>query len=50
MLGAILRQLVGGGNITEDMGKAFEDAIAKFGWVSPEALKLLKTVETAIVR
>ena len=49
MLGAILRLLVGG-NIPENIRKAFEDAKGHFGGVRPEVPKLLEMVKMAITQ
>ena len=48
MLGAMLKQLVGRGNISEDIRKAFEDAKDHFGGVRPQVPQLVNLLKTAI--
>jgi len=48
MLGAMVKQLLGGGNISEDIRKAFEEAKEHFGGVGPEVPKLLEMLKRAI--
>ena len=48
MLGAMLKQLVGRGNIPEDIQKAFEDSRGHFGGVRPQVPQLLNMLKTAI--
>ena len=50
ILGAMLKQLIGSGNVPGDIRKAFEDAKRHFGGVSPEAPELLKMLNTAIAQ
>ena len=50
MLGAMLKQLLGGGNIPEGIHKAFEDAKEHFGGVGPEFPELLKMLKMAIAQ
>ena len=50
MLGAMLRQLVGSGNIPEDIRRVFEDAKRHFGGVRPEVPQLLTMLKTAIAQ
>ena len=48
MLGAMLRQLVGSGNIPEDIRKAFEDSKDHFGGVRPQVPQLVTMLKTVI--
>jgi len=48
MLGAMLKQLVGRGNIPEDIRKAFEDAKDHFGGVRPQVPQVVNMLKTAI--
>ena len=48
MLGAMLKQLVGRGDIPEDMRKAFEKAKDHFGGVGPQVPQLVNMLKTAI--
>ena len=48
MLGAMLKQLVGRGNIPEDIHKAFEAAKDHFGGVRPQVPELVNMLKTAI--
>jgi len=48
MLGAMLKQLVRGGNIPDDIRKAFEDAKDHFGGVRPQVPQLVDMLKTAI--
>jgi len=48
MLGAMLKQLVGRGNIPEDIRKAFEDAKDHFGGVRPQVSELVNMLKMAI--
>ena len=48
ILGAILKQLVGKGDIPEDIRKAFEDAKEHFGGVGPEVQELLQMLKGTI--
>jgi len=48
MLGAMLRQLVGSGNIPEDIRRAFEHGKGHFGGVGPEVPALRKMLKLAI--
>jgi len=48
MLGAMLGQLVGRGNIPEDVHKAFEDAKDHFGGVRPQVPELVNMLKAAI--
>ena len=48
ILGAMLKQLMGGRIIPDDIRKAFEDAKRHFGGVHPEVPELLKMLKTAI--
>jgi len=50
MLGAMLKQLVGRGNIPKDIHRAFEGAKDHFGGVRPQVPELVKMLKTAIVR
>ena len=48
ILGAMLKQLMGGRIIPDDIRKAFEDAKRHFGGVHPDVPELLKMLKTAI--
>ena len=48
ILGAMLRQLIGSGDIPGGIRKAFEDAKRHFGGVGPEAPELLRMLKEAI--
>jgi len=48
MLGAMLKQLVGSGNIPEEIRKAFEDAKDHFGGVRSQVPQLVNMLKTAI--
>ena len=48
MLGAMVKQLVGRGNIPEDVRKAYEDANDHFGGVRPQVPELVDMLKTAI--
>ena len=48
MLGAMLKQLVGRGNIPEDIRKAFEDAKDHFGGVRSQVPQVVNMLKTAI--
>ena len=48
VLGAILKQLVGGGNTPEAIGKAFEDAKDHFDGVRPQVQELVNMLRPAI--
>ena len=48
ILGAMLKQLMGGGIIPDDIRKAFEVAERHFGGVHPEVPELLKMLKTVI--
>ena len=48
MLGAMVKQLLRGGNISEDIRKAFEDAKEHFGGVGPDIPKLLEMLKRTI--
>jgi len=50
VLGAMLKQLIGGGEIPGDVRKAFEDAKKHFGGVTPEAHELLKMLKMVIAQ
>jgi len=50
ILGAMLKQLVGSGDIPGDIRKAFEDSKRHFGGVSPEAPELLKMLKMVIAQ
>ena len=50
ILGAMLKQLIGSGNVPGDIRKAFEDAKRHFGGVGPEASELLKMLKTSIAQ
>ena len=50
ILGAMLKQLMGGGIIPDDIRKAFEDSKRHFGGVHPEVPELLTMLKTAIVQ
>ena len=50
MLGAILKQLVGRGNIPKDIHRAFEGAKDHLGGVRPQVPELVKMLKTAIAR
>jgi len=50
MIGAMLKQLVGGGNIPENIRNAFRDGMEHFGGVRPEVPELLKMLKIAITR
>jgi len=46
----MVKQLLGGGNIFEDIRKAFEDAKEHFGGVGPEVPKILEMLKRAIAQ
>jgi len=48
MLGAMLKQLVGGGNIPEDIRDAFEKAKNHFGGVRPQVPELVNMLKRVI--
>ena len=48
MLGAMLRQLVGSGNIPEDIRRVFEHGKGHFGGVAPEVPELLQMLKLVI--
>ena len=48
VLGAMLKQLMRSGTVSDDMFKAFEDAKRHFGGVRPEVPDLLKMLKAAI--
>ena len=48
VLEAMLKRLIGSGEIPVDVRKAFEDAKRHFGWVGPEASELLKMLKIVI--
>ena len=50
MLGAMLKQLLWEGNISEEITKAFEEAKGHFGGVGPEVPELLDMLKTAIAQ
>ncbi|RPA91652.1 ankyrin, partial [Choiromyces venosus 120613-1] len=50
MLGAMLKQLVGSGNIPGDVHKAFEDGRKLFGGVGPQPSELLKMLKTTLAQ
>jgi len=50
ILGAMLKQLMGSGEIPGDVRKAYEDAKKHFGGVGPEAHKLLKMLKMVIAQ
>ena len=50
MLGAILKQLLGGGGIPVEIRKVFEDSKGHLGGVGPEVPELLEMLKTAITQ
>ena len=50
ILGAMLKQLIGSGNVPGDIRKAFEDAKRHFGGVGSETTELLKMLKVVIAQ